>query len=547
MSDIRHGIRVNLGQFLHQLLQVLLVGMTIGMTRTVVPALAESEFGVPRGSFTLLVAFVVGFGFVKGALNFVAGRLAESWGRRRVLLLGWVTAIPIPLLIYFAPSWGWIVVATLLLGVNQGFTWSMTQTAKLDLTRPDQRGLTIGFNEFAGYIGVAIAGIVTGYLATELGPRSGLLIFGLAVIGLATLFTAVFIKDTLPWARKEKPMAAASGETLHPRYPAGVSARPSTREIFTLVTWRDRRFFAICQAGLVEKFVDALIWVFYPVYLYGKGVSLPGIGWIVGVYGFTWGAMQLVSGRLSDRVGRQKLNVAGMWICGAGVALMVMGEGASWWAASAAISGLGMAMLYPNLSAAIADISAPHWRASAIGTYRFWRDLGYGIGALGLGLAAASTNSIEGAFWFVAAAMALSGLGLAILGEETHPRLNPATHHHVVGVPPEPTFSARQPIAVRVISQSPPGGRCNLYAGYGQALARHMDARLQLDISAERDAHGHGFPSIWINGSPLQPSDGVIVMPDDVMATLGANGIDAADELGPALDAEVNKMLDEGA
>lgn len=426
LEDIQHGIRPNIAQFLHQLLQVLLVGMTIGMTRTVVPALAESEFGVPKGSFTLLAAFVVGFGLVKGTLNFVAGRLAESWGRRRVLLLGWVTAIPIPLLIYFAPSWDWVVIATVLLGVNQGFTWSMTQTSKLDLTRPDQRGLTIGFNEFSGYVGVAIAGIVTAYLATKLGPRTGLLLFGMSVILLATFLTAFFVQDTLPWARKEKPMAAASGAVLHPRYPAGVSAKPSTREIFTLVSYRDRRFFAICQAGLVEKFVDALIWVFYPVFLFAKGVSLPGIGWIVGVYGFTWGGAQLVTGRLSDHLGRHKLNVAGMWICGAGVAAMLLGDGTTWWSMSAATSGLGMALLYPNLSAAIADISAPHWRASAIGTYRFWRDLGYGIGALGLGFAAASTHSVEGAFWFVAAAMALSGLGLAILGEETHPRLNPA-------------------------------------------------------------------------------------------------------------------------
>ncbi len=430
-DDIQHGIRANLAQFLHQLFQVLLVGMTIGMTRTVVPALAESEFGVPRGSFAMLVAFVVGFGFVKGTLNFVAGRLAESWGRRRVLLLGWITAFPIPLLIYFAPSWDWIVVATLLLGVNQGFTWSMTQTSKLDLTRPDQRGLTIGFNEFAGYIGVAAAGVITGYLATALGARTGLLIFGLSVIGIATLFTALFVKDTLPWARKEKPMAAASGGVLHPRYPAGVSATPSTGEIFSLVSWRDRRFFALCQAGMVEKFVDALIWVFYPVYLYSKGVSLPGIGWIVGVYGFTWGGAQLLTGRLSDHWGRQRLNVGGMWLCGSGVALMLLGEGTAWWSFSAAVSGLGMAMLYPNLSAAIADISAPHWRASAIGTYRFWRDLGYGIGALGLGWAAASTQSIEGAFWFVAIAMGLSGLGLQILGEETHPRLNPASNEKV--------------------------------------------------------------------------------------------------------------------
>lgn len=542
-DNLVHGIRPNLAQFLHQLFQVLLVGMTIGMTRTVVPALAESEFGVPKGSFALLVSFVVGFGFVKGALNFVAGRLAESWGRRRVLLLGWVTAIPIPLLIYFAPTWDWIVIATLLLGVNQGFTWSMTQTSKLDLTRPDQRGLTIGFNEFAGYVGVAIAGIATGYLASELGPRSGLLVFGLAVIGLATLLTAVFIEDTLPWARKEKPMTAATGETLHPRYPAGVSAKPSTREIFTLVSWRDRRFFAICQAGMVEKFVDALIWVFYPVFLYSKGVTLPGIGWIVGVYGFTWGGSQLITGRLSDHFGRQKLNVAGMWICGAGVAMMLMREGTAWWSASAAVSGVGMAMLYPNLSAAIADISAPHWRASAIGTYRFWRDLGYGIGALGLGLAATSTHSVEGAFWFVAAAMALSGLGLAILGEETHPRLNPAPS---ADLPKADSSAAAKSLDIRVITQQKPGGRCSLYTGYGRALEKLTGARFRVEVSSTRDAHGNGFPSIWINGRPLLPSDGVIVMPDDVLLALGADNVTIVPQLAEALNAEVNKMLGEG-
>jgi len=184
---MKFGIRVNLGQVLQQLLQVLLVGMTIGMMRNVVPALAESEFGVPRGSFMLLVAFVVAFGFVKGAMNFVAGRLAERLGRKLVLLVGWLVALPIPPLVYFAPSWSWIVLSTILLGINQGLTWSMTQTAKLDLTRADQRGLVIGLNEFSGYVGVAIAGVLTGYAASALGPREGLLWFGTAVIGFATL------------------------------------------------------------------------------------------------------------------------------------------------------------------------------------------------------------------------------------------------------------------------------------------------------------------------------------------------------------------------
>jgi len=423
-----YGIRVNLRQVLQHLLQVLLVGMTLGMMRTVVPALAETEFGVPRGSFMLLVAFVVAFGFVKGSMNFVAGRLAERLGRRRVLLLGWLVALPVPALIYFASSWSWIVLATVLLGVNQGLTWSMTQTAKLDLTRPDQRGLVIGLNEFSGYLGVAIAGVITGYAASLLGPRAGLLWFGSAVIGLATLLVWLAVKETLQWAHAEVKRHAANpaAQAFRPRYPANVSAQPSTGEMFALMSWRDRRMAALCQAGLVEKFVDALVWVFWPVYLHQQGVGLPGIGWIVGVYGFTWGGAQFFTGRLSDRVGRHQLNAWGMWICGAGVALMPLGSGAAWWSLSAAVAGLGMAMLYPNLSAAVADIAHPSWRASAIGIYRFWRDLGYGIGALGLGAAAALGGRIESAFWFVALAMLLSGAVLYHWGEETHPRLNPA-------------------------------------------------------------------------------------------------------------------------
>ncbi len=423
-----YGVRANRSQVAQWLLQVLLVGMTLGMMRTVVPALAETEFGVPRGSFMLLAAFVVAFGFVKGAMNFVAGRLAERLGRQRVLLVGWLVALPIPVLVYFAPSWAWIVLATVLLGVNQGLTWSMTQTAKLDITRVDQRGLVIGLNEFAGYVGVAVAGVLTGYAASMLGAREGLLWFGALVIGLATLLARLAIAETLPWAHAEvkRHAAAPSAQALRPRYPTGMSERPSTREVFALMSWRDRRMAALCQAGLVEKFVDALVWVFWPVYLHQQGVSLPGIGWIVGVYGFTWGGAQFFTGKLSDRVGRHHLNAGGMWICGLGVALLPMGFGSLWWGASAAIAGLGMAMLYPNLSAAVADIAHPNWRASAIGIYRFWRDLGYGIGALALGAAAALGGRIESAFWFVAIAMLLSGAVLFHWGEETNPRLNPA-------------------------------------------------------------------------------------------------------------------------
>ncbi|HSH91960.1 MAG TPA: MFS transporter [Ramlibacter sp.] len=412
--ELRHGIRDNSGQFVHQLLQVLLVGLTIGMLRTVVPALAESEFAVPRHSFLLLSAFVVAFGLVKGVMNFVAGSLSERVGRRNVLLLGWIAATPIPFMVAYAPSWNWVVAATVLLGVNQGLAWSMTQTSKLDITRPEERGLTLGLNEFAGYVGVALAGVATAYLAEAMGARSGLLWFGIAVIGTGLLLAALCVRDTLPWARME---AARRGEAV---------VVPGAWEVFALMSWRDRRLAALSQAGLVEKFVDALVWVLYPVFLYQQGLSLPQVGWITGIYGFVWGASQLVTGRLSDRVGRHRPNVWGMWICGAGVLMMVLGSGAGWWAVSSAVSGLGMALLYPNLSAAVADLAHPGWRGSAIGIYRFWRDLGYGIGAVGLALAAHFSGQLEAAFWFVAVSMFASGAILAVFGEETHPRLNPA-------------------------------------------------------------------------------------------------------------------------
>ena len=425
--EYRHGIHDNLNQFLHQLFQVFLVGLTLGMMRTVIPALAESEFGVPKGSFMLLMAFVVAFGFVKGALNFVAGRLSERYGRKTVLLLGWAIALPIPFMIYFAPSWNWIVAATVLLGVNQGFTWSMTQTSKLDITRADQRGLTIGLNEFAGYVGVAIAGILTGYLATAFGPRLGLFMFGAVVTLSALVLTALWVKETLPWAKAEGARHAAGKSTgPKPRFPKNISDKPTTWEVFTLMSWRDKRMAVISQAGLVEKFVDALIWVFYPLFFYRQGMSLAQIGWVVGVYGFVWGGSQLFTGKLSDHIGRQKPIVWGMWLCGAGVGMTLLGSGVAWWSLSAAVTGFGMALLYPNLSAAVADIAHPSWRGSAIGIYRFWRDLGYGIGALALGLVANLSGAISSGFWFVAIAMLISGLIVWVWGEETHPRLNPA-------------------------------------------------------------------------------------------------------------------------
>ena len=311
------------------------------------------------------------------------------------------------MIIFFSPNWAWIVAATLLLGANQGLTWSMTQTSVLDFTSPKQRGLVIGLNEFAGYVGVALAAIATGYAATWVGPREGLLWFGSLVIGLATLSTVFAVVESSPWlALHTKHDAAAPFQSL------------STWHIFWLMTWQDKRMMALSQAGLVEKFVDALVWIIWPVYLNQQGLALPAIGWVVGSYGIIWGVAQLLTGPWSDLVGRHRLNVTGMWLCGLGVALFPLWQSVAWWSGTAVLTGLGMAMLYPHLSAAVVDQAAPAWRASAIGIYRFWRDIGYAVGAAGIGLVAFLNRNLDSTFGFVALSMFLSGALLAWRGQD---------------------------------------------------------------------------------------------------------------------------------
>ena len=354
-------------------------------------------------------------------MNLVSGRISERVGRRRVLIWGWLVALPIPVIILVAPSWGWIIAANVLLGINQGFCWSMTVTAKMDIIKPSERGLATGINEFAGYGGVALAGLVTGYLASAFDPRTSLFVFGAAVIAMALAAAVLSFTETLPYARAEAARHAAN--------PAGASAaryvkapeNPTTGQIIALVTWQDRSFMALAQAGCVEKFVDALMWVLVPVFLAAKGASLIEIGWVTGIYGFVWGGCQLWTGALSDRLGRKWPTVAGFLACAAGVGAFPMVDGQIAWSVCAAVAGLGMALLYPTLIAAMGDIAHPSWRGSALGVYRFWRDLGYAIGALAMGLIADASGSVEMGFWFTAVAMAASGLWLVLGLTETHP------------------------------------------------------------------------------------------------------------------------------
>ena len=416
------GIRANLSQFIQQAIQVFFVGLVIGMERNVLPVLS-ADFGVPKGSFLFLMSFVVSFGFVKGILNFVAGRLSERIGRKKVLMLGWLGALPIPFMILYAPSWGWIVAANIFLGINQGFAWSMTVTSKVDITKAEQRGFATGVNEFAGYAAVGIGGLATGYLAQLYGPRAALFGFTLATIFLAAMIAFFFLKETLPWARAES-REHANGSYSGRRLPKGISDHPDTWEVFTLVSFKHPTFRALCQAGVANKIADALLWVLFPIYLHEKGLGLVQIGWVTAVYGMVWGASQLLTGTLSDIIGRKVPIVAGLWVLAAGIVSVTFVQGMTAWTVSAAVMGIGMALLYPNLIASVADISHPNWRSSALGTYRYWRDTGYAIGAVLLGFVAQWGHDISKAFWVPALILIVSGILMALGASETHPSKN---------------------------------------------------------------------------------------------------------------------------
>jgi MFS family permease len=405
------GIRANVRQFALQLVQVFFVGLTLGMTRTVVPAVAEEEFGLPRQSAGLIATFVIAFGVVKAVMNFLAGRASERLGRKRVLVVGWLIALPIPFMILFGPSWTWIVLAMILLGINQGLTWSMTITSKLDLTRDDQRGLANGLNEFFGYFAVAVAGVATAYLSARFGARTGLFVFGMATVIPALTMAALLVQETRPHDR-----AASSDDNNSINSDRDRAGSPSSRT-----------FFAICQAGLIEKFTDAFVWIVVPIHLNSRGYDLPSIGWICGCYATVWGVSQLVTGPLSDRIGRRAPIGTGMFLCALGVAMMTAGTGMMWWTLSAALTGLGMGLLYPTLGAAVSDLAPPSLRGTKLGIYRFWRDLGYGVGAACLG-AAIHVNGVA-AFWLVTVSMTASAAVFVLLASETHRQRGAAKSH----------------------------------------------------------------------------------------------------------------------
>ncbi|WP_298167509.1 MFS transporter [Acidithiobacillus sp.] len=409
------GILINRGQFLLQTAQVFFVGLIIGMERNVLPAMSHI-FGVDKNAFLFLASFVISFGLVKGALNFVAGGLSDRIGRKRVLLLGWIAGIPIPILIFFAPNWWWIIGANVFLGINQAFTWTMTVTSQIDLANSHQRGLAVGINEAMGYIAVGLAGLATGYLAVLYGPRWALLVFGLIVIALAMMLL-FWIQDTIAWVHAEH-----TQNQQRAGVPVSTTPEAGAWATFLRVSFRDITYRALCQAGVANKIADTLVWVLFPVFFRFHGLGVIRIGWITGIYAMVWGLCQFWTGHLADRIGRKPPVLLGFALLAAGLAGTALVSHFSAWIITAAVMGLGMALLYPNLIAAMSDVAPPLERGRILGIYRYWRDTGYAIGGLILGLVAQWGDEILSAIWLTAGIVALSGLWVALAVKETHHR-----------------------------------------------------------------------------------------------------------------------------
>ncbi|MFB6206599.1 MAG: MFS transporter [Haloglomus sp.] len=398
------GIREHRFQFCLHVLLVFATGLTIGSERAVVPVLGQDVFGVE--SVAVVGSFVASFGFVKALLNLYAGRWGEEYGRKPVLVVGWATALPLPVVLVVAPTWDWIVLGNILLGVNQALTWSMAINAKVDLAGPDQRGLAVGIDEAFGYTGVAVGAWLTGVIAGQTSLRPESFYFLAVVVVLAFLVSVFLIAETLHFARLE-------GDDDH------YDANLSFGAVLKRATYGDKTLFAAAQAGHVENFVDTLFWIAVPLYLTSRGLGIAAVGVVVGVHSAMY-FLQIATGGLADRIGRRPPVVAGMLLAGVGVLGMVFVEGYLPWTVLSAVSGLGMALLYPNLMTVPGDAAHPTWRSAGMGVYRMWRDSGYGVGAILIGLSMEFLNA-EGAFYLTATLMFVSGAVVFVWMEETHP------------------------------------------------------------------------------------------------------------------------------
>src|SRR6266508_1011064 len=368
------GLRANWRQFWLLVLVNAFVGAMVGMERTVLPLLAQAEFGLASKSAVL--SFIATFGVVKALTNFFAGRLSDTYGRKRVLLAGWLVGLPVPFLVIWAPSWSWIVFANVLLGLNQGLAWSTTLIMKMDLVGPKQRGLAMGLNEFAGYLAVALAALGTGYLAQAYGLRPEPFYLGIACAAAGLALSLLFVRET------RHHMALEARDFPSRSDVAGYRAELSTREILARASWRDPALSSASQAGMVNNLNDGLAWGLFPLFFAAAGLDVAQIGILSFTYPAVWGLLQLWTGALSDRWGRKRLIAGGMLVQSGALAAIALVRGFCPWVGAAALLGAGTAMVYPALLAAVGDVAHPRWRASAVGVYRLWRDSGYAVGAL---------------------------------------------------------------------------------------------------------------------------------------------------------------------
>ncbi len=396
---VRLGLKENWRQFSLLVLVNAFVGGMVGLERTVVPLIGPEEFGLVLK--TAIFSFIVSFGIVKAFSNLLSGALADRIGRKKVLVAGWIFGLPVPFMIMLAPSWEWIVAANVLLGINQGLAWSMTVIMKIDLVGPRGRGLAVGLNEFAGYLAVGLTALATGYVAASYGLRPEPFYLGVAYAVLGLLLSVFLVRDTREHVRLET--------EAHPPEPNPLNFQ----EVFARTSYGDRNLFAASQAGLVNNLNDGMSWGVFPLFFATFGLGVERIGMLKAVYPAVWGTLQVATGPLSDRWGRKGLIVAGMWVQAAGIFVTVATMGFGWWMLGSVLLGLGTAMVYPTLIAAVSDASHPAWRARSLSVYRFWRDMGYAVGALSAGIIA-DAFGISWAIGSVGALTFLSGAVVAV-------------------------------------------------------------------------------------------------------------------------------------
>ena len=406
------GLRHNAAQFSLLVAVNALVGCMLGQERTVLPLIAEREFQL--GAYTPALTFILAFGVAKAATNYLAGIWSDRYGRKPVLVVGWLVAVPVPLLLIWAPEWRWVVAANVLLGVSQGLTWSTTVIMKIDLVGPANRGLAMGLNEASGYVGVAATALATGYIAARYGLRPEPFYLGVVFAGLGLGLSTLTVRETSAHAALESAADAARPDVRTEDLRCGLS----DRAVFVQTSVREPALSAASQAGLVNNLNDGLAWGLFPVLFASAGLSVSRIGLLAALYPAVWGFGQLVTGRLSDRIGRKPLIVAGMGTQAVALGAVASGESFPTWAAAAVLLGAGTAMVYPTLLAAVADVAHPAWRARAVGVYRLWRDAGFAVGAVLAGLLA-DAYGVRAAVWGVAALTAASGVVVASRMYET--------------------------------------------------------------------------------------------------------------------------------